>query len=279
MSPRPQTAQGLEAEAGIGRLELRWQALPWEPLIDHYRIYSGAPRGRGREPDPEHLVGRTVFPRFVLDGLDPAGEQHSLTVIAVSDAGRLSPSSRALIAASQASVTETGTELAAIGSFDGRTHELQFAPKDYAKIPKAYPQALIEFRQGDDEPRQAWPYLLPGPGDAWASRKSYRARWVVELDEAPGTTDLALWLVDTTSLGGRLDIVVNGTPVRGIELPRGSNKGSRQGDATATGSPLKRSRHELELPAGTLRAGENYVEFVLAEGGWVAWDALGLFAR
>lgn len=278
MSPRPQTVRGLSAEAGIGRLELRWQPLPWEPLIDHYRIYSGAPRGRGREPGPEHLVGRTVFPRFVLDGLDPAGEEHTLTVVAVSDAGRTSLSSEPLRAASLASVTATGTELAAIGSFDGKTHELRFAPKDYAQIPKSYPEALIEFRQGED-PRQAWPYLLPGPGDAWAGRKSYRARWTMELDEDPGAADLALWLVDTTTLGGTLDVSVNGAPVRSIELPRGSTKGSRQGDATAPGSPLKPSLHEFEVPAGALRTGENTVELVLAAGGWVAWDALGLFGR
>ena len=30
---------------------------------------------------------------------------------------------------------------------------------------------------------------------------------------------------------------------------------------------------------GALAAGENLVEFTLAEGGWVAWDALGLYER
>ncbi|WIK81768.1 hypothetical protein [Micrococcus lylae] len=40
-----------------------------------------------------------------------------------------------------------------------------------------------------------------------------------------------------------------------------------------------RSRHEFALPAGALTGGENVVELTLAEGGWVAWDALGLYER
>ena len=40
----------------------------------------------------------------------------------------------------------------------------------YTQIPTQFPEALIEYEQGVDDPGTAWPYLLPGPGDAWAGK-------------------------------------------------------------------------------------------------------------
>lgn len=280
MSKNPQTVTGVAATGAISRVELTWTPLPWEPLIDHYRVYALPTSGRGATPDETHLVGKTVYPRFVHHGLDPAGEDFRYVVVAVSDAGRRGRPSSAVVGGSQASVTATGRELARIGEFDGKSLELRFSPAQYGQIPKAHPTAVIDYVQGVDTPAAAWPYLLPGPGDAWAGRKAYRARWTVTLDAAPQRdVDLALWFVDTTRLGGRLDVAVNGRSVRSVELAKGATRGSREGDATLPGSTLLRSYHEFTLPTGALAVGENVVEFTLAEGGWVAWDALGLYER
>lgn len=280
MSKKPQTVTGVATTGAVSRVELTWTPLPWEPLIDHYRVYALPTTGRHARPDETHLVGKTVYPRFVHHGLDPAGEAFRYVIVAVSDAGRRGRPSSAVVGESQASVTATGRELARIGEFDGKSLELRFSPAEYGQIPKAYPTAVIDYVQGVDTPAEAWPYLLPGPGDAWAGRKTYRTRWTVPLDAAPQRdVDLALWFVDTTRLGGRLDVAVNGHDVRSVELAKGATRGSREGDATLPGSTLVRSRHEFALPAGALTAGENVVEFTLAEGGWVAWDALGLYER
>ena len=167
-----------------------------------------------------------------------------------------------------------------IGDSDGRTLEHPLAPASYAQIPERFPDALIEYADGTDAPGEAWPYLLPGPGDALAGNKAYRARWTVTLEGAPSEDhDLALWLVDTTRLGGLLRIAANGEHVTALELPIGATRGSREGDATVTGTPLRRALLELPVPAAVLQAGQNVIELELAEGGWVAWDALGLFAR
>ncbi|WIK81767.1 hypothetical protein [Micrococcus lylae] len=225
MSKKPQTVTGVATTGAVSRVELTWTPLPWEPLIDHYRVYALPTTGRHARPDEAHLVGKTVYPRFVHHGLDPAGEAFRYVIVAVSDAGRRGRPSSAVVGESQASVTATGRELARIGEFDGKSLELRFSPTEYGQIPKAYPTAVIDYVQGVDTPAEAWPYLLPGPGDAWAGRKAYRARWAVTLDAAPQRdVDLALWFVDTTRLGGRLDVAVNGRDVQSVELAKGATR-------------------------------------------------------
>ncbi|MVA76838.1 hypothetical protein GC722_12505 [Auraticoccus sp. F435] len=280
MSPRPPAVTGLRTEAAITRTTLSWRSLGFDPLIDHYRVHGEPGEHAGLDPRPDNLVGKTVYPRFLHQGLDPLGETWTYAVVAVSDAGEVGRPSAATRGRSAPSVVGTGIPVATIGSFDGRTLEHRFAPADYARIPTAHPDAVVEYVQGRDTPGQGWPYLLPGPGDAWAGRRAYTARWHLELPAAPAADhDLALWLVDTTRLGGTLEVSVNGTPLQAVRLAVGATRGSREGDATLPGSTLVRAYHELAVPAGRLRAGRNTVELVLADGGWVAWDAVGLFAR
>ncbi|AXK46207.1 polysaccharide lyase family protein [Brachybacterium saurashtrense] len=280
MSPRPRTVTGLRTEPGLATITLTWDSLGFDPLIDHYRVYAVPGQEAPSAPEESSLLAKTVYPRLVHHGLDPAGETWTYTVVAVSDAGRRGAASRPVTAASQASVTATGTPVAVIGAFDGRTLEHRFAPSSYARIPEEHPEALIEYREGVDSPETAWPYLLPGPGDAWAGRAAYRARWTFPLESAPTEDhDLAVWLVDTTRLGGILRVRANGEHATDLTLPQGATRGSREGDATVPGSTLRRAFFEPAVPAALLQEGENVIEFELAEGGWAAWDAVGLFAR
>lgn len=280
MSPRPKTVTGAAAEGALARILLTWEPLPWEPLVDHFRVYGAPGEDAPDVDDEEQLVGRTVYPRFEHRDLDLAGETWTYRVLAVSDAGRRGRASDPVTAASTPSVTTTGEAVATIGEVDGRTLEHHLAPGSYARIPEAHPDALIEYVDGEDTPGEAWPYLLPGPLDAWAGSRSYRARWTLTLEAAPTEDhDLALWFVDTTRKGGTLQVTVNETHLEDLELAIGATRGSREGDATAEGSPLVRSFHELPVPASMLRAGENVIGLEITEGAWAAWDALGLYAR
>ncbi|OFT56421.1 hypothetical protein HMPREF3159_09180 [Brachybacterium sp. HMSC06H03] len=280
MSPRPAVVTGLAAEPALVAISLTWDSLGFDPLIDHYRIYGLRGGTAPDTADEAALLGKTVYPRFRHTGLDVAGETWTYAVLAVSDAGERGEPSAPVSAASDPSVTATGTPVATIGDFDGRTLEHLLAPASYAQIPERFPDALIEYVDGTDAPGEAWPYLLPGPGDAWAGSKPYRARWTVTLESSPSEDhDLALWLVDTTRLGGLLRIAANGEHITDLELPVGATRGSREGDATVPGTPLRRALLELPVPAAALQEGQNVIELELAEGGWVAWDALGLFAR
>lgn len=280
MSPRPAVVTGLAAEPALVAISLSWDSLGFDPLIDHYRIYGLPGETAPDTADETALLGKSVYPRFRHTGLDVAGETWTYAVLAVTDAGERGEPSAPVTAASEPSVTATGAPVATIGDFDGRTLEHLLAPASYAQIPERFPDALIEYVDGTDAPGEAWPYLLPGPGDAWAGSKAYRARWTVTLEGAPSEDhDLALWLVDTTRLGGLLRIAANGEHVTDLELPVGATRGSREGDATVPGTPLRRALLELPVPAAALQEGQNVIELELAEGGWVAWDALGLFAR
>jgi len=280
MTPRPSRVVGLDAEPALATISLTWDSLGFDPLIDHYRVYAVPGESALAEPEESSLLGKTVYPRFTHAGLDPEGETWTYTVLAVTDAGERGEPSEQVVGASRPSVTATGTALATIGDFDGRTLEHHLAPASYAQIPTEHPDRVVEYVDGTDEPGTAWPYLLPGPGDAWAGGTAYRARWTLALEAVPTEDhDLALWLVDTTRLGGVLRVGANGEHIADLELPAGATRGSREGDATVPGSPLRRAFLELRVPAALLQAGQNVIELELAEGGWVAWDALGLFAR
>ncbi|GAA1489380.1 polysaccharide lyase family protein [Brachybacterium sacelli] len=280
MSPRPKTVTGLRAEPALASTTLTWEPLGWDPLIDHYRIYAVPGESAPSTTEETDLLAKTVYPLYRHTGLDPAGETWTYMVLAVSDAGRRGKPSPPETSASQPSVTATGREVAAIGTFDGRTLEFLHAPSGYATIPEQFPDAVIDYTQGTDSPGASWPYLLPGPEDAWAGRTPHRARWTLTLETEPVEDhDLAVWLVDTTRLGGTLQVRANEEHLTDIELPLGATRGSREGDATVPGSTLRRSFHEVAVPAEVLQAGRNVLELELTEGGWLAWDAVGLFAR
>ncbi|MEV0703705.1 hypothetical protein AB0I53_38115 [Saccharopolyspora sp. NPDC050389] len=92
--------------------------------------------------------------------------------------------------------------------------------------------------------------------------------------------DLALWLIDShaTSPGSAV-LGINGTTVDRLVFAGGATKGSTLGDSTAAGSPLKPSYLERPLPAELFRAGEHVLELHKDEGSWIAYDAIGVFAR
>ncbi|WP_161606200.1 polysaccharide lyase family protein [Microlunatus speluncae] len=278
---RPDPVTGLATEGALLTITLDWSPLPWATVVDHYRVYAieGGDREAARTlrglPD-RLLVAKTVYPRWHHRVRSAAGETWSFLVVVVDAAGTWSRPSAVVVGRSTTSISHSGDPLAEVGDFDGRTLEFRFAPNKYPSIPTSYPNAIIEVVHSADAAAR-WPYLLPGPGDAWAGRRAYSLDWIVELAEPPRKPALAVWLVDTTRLAGRLDVAVNGAVVQQLTLIIGGTQGSRQGDANLPGSPLIPSYYEVDLPAGGFTSGANTIRFTLAEGGWAAWDAIGLY--
>lgn len=277
---RPDTVTGLNTAGDIASITLSWRPLPWSTTVDHYRVY-GVPGSNGgplRDPREQDLVAKTVYPRLIHGGLAAKGETWTYAVITVDASGRRSRPSRSVTGESTVSITHSGQPLAEVGDFDGRTLEFQYAPDDYPSIPTTYPDAVIEVDHGPNAATR-WPYLLPGPGDAWAGDQAYRLDWTLTLSEPPQQPAMAIWLVDTTRLGGTLEVAVNGTTVAERTLIAGGTRGSTEGDAGEPGTALVPSYHEFDLPPDAFADGSNTISFTLADGGWAAWDGVGLYDR
>jgi hypothetical protein len=241
----------------------------WATVVDHYAVYADG-----------ELVGKTVYPHFVHRGLGFDGVTRSYSVVTVDAAGTRSASSAATSVANLTSVTISGAPVATVGEFDGKGSELALSPKGYADYPARFP-ADVDYTFGTSTPSADWSYLLPGPADKWAGSTNHRATFRFDLPAVPAQDlDLALWLIDShASLAASAVLSVNGSEVGRLEFANGATKGSTIADSTYPGSPLKPSYIEMPLPKALFRPGANVLELFKDTGSWIAYDALGIFAR
>ncbi|MGK5531454.1 polysaccharide lyase family protein [Streptomyces sp. URMC 129] len=268
----------LRATGRVAAIDLRWDRAPWEPLVDHYAVYAA--RGRAPEAEPSALIAKTVYPRFTHTVLGPEAvtwQYRVVTVHASGERGRLSGVVSATTVASYA----TGRPLAVVGSFDHKGVEFALAPNGNARYLATFPNG-VDYRYGVSRPETDWPYLHPGPADAWAGRRAHLFTLRFELDAAPDPAariGFALWSTDAhATIPGTGVLAVNGAEITTIAFEGGATKGSLEADATRPNTPLKPSFVELPLPAGVLRAGENLLTLEKTEGSWHAYDAIGVFA-
>lgn len=276
---RPRAVTGLRGTGELARIIIDWEPAPWETVVDHYAVY--AVRGTGSAPiTPSNLLAKTIYPRFVHQGLGPQASEWTYRVVTVNAAGTSSQPSNPVRVASQASVTVSGAPVAVVGDFDGKGLEFALSPNGYSQYNATFPDG-VDFRYGTDSAGTGWSYLQPGPADGWAGRRNHLFRLRFDLAEAPAQDlDLALWLIDShASIAGSVVLTINGTTVDRVAFEGGATKGSLQGDSTVPGSPLKPSFIERPLARSLFKAGENVVELFKDEGSWIAYDAIGLFAR
>jgi hypothetical protein len=165
-----------------------------------------------------------------------------------------------------------------IGLPDNNNAEFALAPNGYA-----------EFRNdgflvvGQADPKREWPYVHPGPADAWAGGHPHTFTIVFGLKSSltDGECTLRLDLLDTHSQAPpELQIAVNGTPVHpaanqtAFRMPRGA------GDASIFGEAARGKEHLLDVrfPASLLQAGANEIAITTLNGSWVLYDWIGLEA-
>jgi hypothetical protein len=276
MSSNWTPVRDLDATAGIGRIDLTWQARSYRPLVDHFAVY-GSP-DPGFRPGPDTLIGKTIYSQLRHDGLGPRGQTWYYRVVTVDAAGARSRATDLLAAASVESVTVSGRPIAVIGDFDRKSLELALAPNGYQQYSSTFPDGA-DYTHGVSTPGDDWPYLHPGPADRWAGSRSHTFRFRFRLPEPPGRDlTLAIWLIDThASTPGRVAVSCNDRAVAEVPLEKGATRGSLQGDATVPGSPLRPSIVEIALPRDAFVAGENVLTFGKSEGSWHAYDAVGVF--
>ncbi len=155
-----------------------------------------------------------------------------------------------------------------IGTVDRDTRELALAPDGYDRW-----EGDALFVVGRSDPARDWPYVHPGPHDAWAGGGAHAFTVVFAFEgEVPATAcELRIELVDTHGITPpRVGVRVNGVPVGERQMPAGA------GDASVFGEPEKgrRDAWTVEVPPAVLRSGENVIEIENRAGSWMLYDAV-----
>ena len=152
-----------------------------------------------------------------------------------------------------------------VGAKDTNTAKFALGPKDY----QAYRQPGV-FIVGESDARKDWPYVQPGVADGWGPGTPQTFEVFFALENAPGEPcRLELDFADTHSSNPpRLRVEVNDL-AKEFQTPAGA------GDASVNGEPAKGRPYviSLDVPAATLKAGENRVAITTLTGSWVLWDA------
>ncbi|OHB70156.1 MAG: hypothetical protein A2V70_14855 [Planctomycetes bacterium RBG_13_63_9] len=158
-----------------------------------------------------------------------------------------------------------------IGTADDNTAELALGPKDYADY-AGDPLFVV----GRSVPKQDWPYVQPGPGDAWAEGRQHDSSIVFTLKQKPtAACRLEVDLVDTHDRSpAKLAILVNHRNVTEHQTPQGGPDDSIFGDPTKG----KEHRFTVDIPADDLLAGTNDVTIRTLSGSWVLYDWVGFTA-
>ena len=265
------------AHPEVARVRLAWRdpGVVGRPVEVHAIPAAGATGGWS--PDDRSLLGIAAEQRFVHTGLGPASSRWCYAIVPVG--GDRSRDGAALSVATRTSVALTGRCVARVGDFDGRADDLALAPDRFVHYRSRFPRD-VDFRAGVDEAHLRWPYLHPGPDDAWAGRRTHRFRMRFDLPRVPDEDlDVAIWLVDRHPLrAGSVRLSLNGVPIDLVHVAEQTHAPVGV-DVTVPGKGAGPAYVERGLPRGLLRAGENAIDIDKRHGSWIAYDAVGVFER
>ena len=128
----------------------------------------------------------------------------------------------------------------------------------------------FEIRRSDAS--RDWPYVQPGPTDAWApARGEQRTIRFLLADEPRGVYSLRVQFTDVAWKNPPCFVIAVGNRSASFQLSPGSYQGSLR--EPQSGRP---QQIELPLPAAFLHKGLNEIRLTCAEGGWVLYDAITL---
>ncbi|MFD1768820.1 GH92 family glycosyl hydrolase [Sphingobacterium suaedae] len=160
--------------------------------------------------------------------------------------------------------------------------------KEFALAPASYRDFLKEdfgwedrfFLVGYSEIGRDWPYILPGPADAWggtsntAGLRTHFLNVLFQLDNVNHNDQFYL-IIDALDRDLQsppfLKISINGMLTK-ILLPKGSGGGALEGDFS------KSVNHTIRIPIdlGTLKNGSNSIRLTVLEGSWLIFDDMRL---
>jgi predicted alpha-1,2-mannosidase len=168
-----------------------------------------------------------------------------------------------------------------IGVRDGSASEFALASGDYKEfLNRDFGWEDRFFLVGKSKPEEDFPYILPGPDDAWggtshtAGIRTHVLNILFRMKSAPlhGEWKLVIDILDThKNRPPYFKATVNGKSWKYI-LPNGG------GDESLTGNYAKSRGHTIEIPldAGVIRKGGNEINLTILEGSWLIFDGIRL---
>lgn len=178
----------------------------------------------------------------------------------------------ALLAGAFALTTAAGESVVwQIGRPDRNYAEFAIA-RNYPAFQEKFGRLPLLFEVGRNDPARDWPFIQPGPVDAWAGNKPHPFTIRFNLPEAPrGAYTLRIELVDVQS-GSSPVLLVNAGGRTGLfPLQPGG------GDASLTDPAAgKAQKVEISMPAGFFRKGANDITLTATQGAWLLYDAVTL---
>lgn len=156
-----------------------------------------------------------------------------------------------------------------IGKTDRNTAEFALAPSAHRQL-----SADGFFIVGASDPSKDWPYVQPGPGDAWAGGRPHTYTIAFGMKET-GKADSCHFIIDLAdtqnSIPPKLEIRINGQ-IYSSDMPAGN------GDASINGDPAAGKPHMIDLsfPSSDLKKGTNEISITTKSGSWILYDALRL---
>ncbi|MCI0589516.1 MAG: hypothetical protein L0323_22100 [Planctomycetes bacterium] len=159
-----------------------------------------------------------------------------------------------------------------IGTPDASAGEFAIA-REWGKFRGAFPEG-VRFRIGTSDPARDWPYIHPGPTDAWAGSARHPFRIEFESRETAEDLVILLDLVAThASAPPRVRVALN-------EIGEEREPQPGPGDGALADPRTERPRREeFSFPGSLLRAGTNEIEISVERGSWMIYDAVALLRR
>lgn len=159
-----------------------------------------------------------------------------------------------------------------IGQQDKNYSEFAIA-KSYGEFQRVFGTKPIVYEVGKSNPSRDWPFIHPGPVDAWAGGREHPLTIRFTLAGTPqGAFALKVSLVDAQSAVPPLVLVKAGKRTGQFQLKRGD------GDASLTDpSRGKPQEFEVAIPADVLSKGINEIVLTATHGSWATYDSIALY--
>jgi hypothetical protein len=178
----------------------------------------------------------------------------------------------AVLASFVHAIAADGKLLWQIGKPDKSYAEFALA-RNYAAFQEKFGKQPVVFQVGQSDPSRDWPFIQPGPVDAWAGNREHPFTVRFRLDAVPkGVFTLRLGIVDAQSAVPPMLSVSVGKRSGQFQLKPGVGDGSLS--EPKAGKP---QQFELSLPASLFQEGENELVLTAVQGSWALYDSLEMF--